>query len=69
VRGELARLRTADGKPVLCSIGLVTFDRPPASLRELVAASDELLYRAKEGGKDRIEQAERSGAFLSLSQA
>ena len=24
---------------------------------------------AKEGGKDRIEQAERSGAFLSLSQA
>ena len=69
VRDELARLRTVDGEPVLCSIGLVTFDRPPASLKELVAAGDELLYRAKEGGKDRIEQAERSGSFVSLSRA
>ena len=69
VRGELARLRTADGEPVLCSIGLVTFDRPPTSLKELVAAGDELLYRAKEGGKDRIEQAERSGSFVSLARA
>jgi len=69
VRSELGRLRTADGRPVPCSIGLVTFDRPPASLKELVAAGDELLYRAKDNGKDRIEQAERSGSFLSLSPA
>jgi diguanylate cyclase (GGDEF)-like protein len=69
VRGELARLRTADGEPVLCSIGLVTFDRPPTSLKELVAAGDELLYRAKDNGKDRIEQAERSGSFRSPIQA
>jgi diguanylate cyclase (GGDEF)-like protein len=63
VRGELARLRTVEGGPVPCSIGLVTFDRPPASLNELVGAGDELLYRAKDNGKDRIEQAERSGAY------
>jgi diguanylate cyclase (GGDEF)-like protein len=69
VRDELARLRTVDGQPVLCSIGLVTFNRPPTSLKELVAAGDELLYRAKEGGKDRIEQAERSGSFVSLGRA
>ena len=69
VRGELARLRTVDGEPVLCSIGLVTFDRPPQSSKELVAAGDELLYRAKENGKDRVEQAERSGAFVSLGRA
>ena len=68
-RGELARLRTVDGEPVLCSIGLVTFDRPPTSLNELVAAGDELLYLAKESGKDRIEQAERSGSFHSPSRA
>ena len=65
MRGELARLRTADGGPVRCSIGLVTFDRPPTSLKELVAAGDELLYRAKENGKDRIEQAERSGSLAA----
>ena len=67
VRGELARLRTADDEPVLCSIGLVTFDRPPTSLKELVAAGDELLYRAKEGGKHRIEQADHSGSFATPS--
>jgi diguanylate cyclase (GGDEF)-like protein len=69
VRGELARLRTADGQPVRCSIGLVTFDRPPESLKELIAAGDELLYRAKEGGKDCIAQAERSGSYVSLGRA
>jgi len=36
---------------------------------ELVAAGDELLYRAKDHGKDRIEQAERSGSFHSPSRA
>jgi PleD family two-component response regulator len=63
VRGELARLRTIDGGAVRCSIGLVTFIRPPASLDEVEAAGDGLLYRAKDNGKDRIEQAERSGAY------
>ncbi len=62
VRLETARLSTGDGGRVSCSIGLVTFARPPESLTELVAAGDELLYRAKENGKDRIERAERCGA-------
>jgi diguanylate cyclase (GGDEF)-like protein len=61
VRGEIALLRTVDGEPVRCSIGLVTFIRPPASLKELVDAGDDLMYRAKENGKNRLEQAERSG--------
>lgn len=59
---ELRRVRTRDGRPASCSIGLVTFDRPPASLGELIDAGDDLMYRAKQGGKDRIEQAERAGA-------
>ena len=61
LRHELSRLQTRDGRPVPCSIGLVTFDRPPDSIGELINAGDELMYRAKQGGKDRIEQAERSG--------
>ncbi len=62
VRGELARLVTEGGEPVRFSIGIVTFDRPPASVGELTAAADELMYRAKRSGKDRIEQAERAGS-------
>jgi diguanylate cyclase (GGDEF)-like protein len=62
LRDALARVRTSDARPVPCSIGIVTFDRPPASLGELINAGDELMYLAKQGGKDRIEQAERAGA-------
>ena len=64
LRGELARVRTRQGMPAPCSIGLVTFDRPPASLGTLMDAGDELMYRAKRAGKDRIEQAERSGVAV-----
>ena len=65
VRGELDRLTSRDGRHVLFSIGLVTFDRPPGSADELTTAADELMYRAKRGGKDRLEQAERAGSFLA----
>jgi diguanylate cyclase (GGDEF)-like protein len=64
---ELARLVTKDGLPVSCSIGLVTFLRPPASLQELMSAGDDLMYTAKRNGKDRIEQAERSGSSVAGS--
>jgi diguanylate cyclase (GGDEF)-like protein len=63
LRAQLGRVKTADGMPISCSIGLVTFARPPASIKELMAAGDELMYRAKQGGKDCIEQAERSGTY------
>jgi diguanylate cyclase (GGDEF)-like protein len=65
VRGELARLTVGDGRHLLFSIGVVTFDRPPGSLKKLTAAADELLYRAKDNGKDRVEQSERAGSFLA----
>jgi diguanylate cyclase (GGDEF)-like protein len=69
VRRELDRLTARDGRHVLFSIGLVTFDRPPASVDELTSAADELMYRAKHGGKDRVEQAERAGTFLALAKS
>ena len=57
LRVELARLRTTDDGPVPCSIGLVTFVDAPRSLQELVDAADELMYAAKNKGKNRVEQA------------
>ena len=68
LRGELARLRTEHGHPVPCSIGLVTFTSPPASLRELVDAADELMYTAKRKGKDRVEQAHRTGSWAPVGE-
>jgi diguanylate cyclase (GGDEF)-like protein len=62
LRKELRRVRARDGRPVSCSVGLVTFDRPPGSLTELIGAGDALMYRAKHAGKNRVEQAERAGA-------
>jgi len=61
VRREMARVRTADGRPVPCSVGVVTFARAPVSLDELVGAGDHLMYRAKEHGKDRVETGVRAG--------
>ena len=64
VRAEMMRLATTDARPVPCSMGLVTFDRPAGSLKELITAADDLMYRAKQSGKDHIEQAERSGSAV-----
>jgi diguanylate cyclase (GGDEF)-like protein len=59
---EIAGLMTSAGQQLSCSIGLVTFLRPPASLQQLISAGDDLMYEAKRNGKDRIEQAERCGS-------
>jgi diguanylate cyclase (GGDEF)-like protein len=67
LRQDLSRLRTSAGGPVSCSIGLVTFDSPPVSLEELVGAGDDLMYRAKRNGKNRVEQAERAGSWLQTA--
>ena len=67
LQDQLALVMTADGTPVPCSIGLVTFARPPASLQELMEAGDSLMYRAKQNGKDRIEQAERRGGHARIA--
>jgi len=66
-RHDVSGLSTKLGRPVACSIGLVTFTRPPGSLEELVAAADELMYAAKQHGKDRMAQAERTGSYGSAN--
>jgi diguanylate cyclase (GGDEF)-like protein len=65
VRDQLARLELSDHRRVGFSIGLVTFDRAPGSVGEMRVAADELLYRAKLAGKDRIERAERAGSYMA----
>jgi diguanylate cyclase (GGDEF)-like protein len=40
--------------PVTFSIGAVTFSAPPKSVNDMVKKADNLMYRAKQGGKNRI---------------
>ncbi len=58
------RLRTACSRAagsgatrVTCSVGLVTFERPPSDLEELLTAADELMYEAKSAGGDGVRHA------------
>lgn len=41
--------------PVTCSMGCVTFESAPPSIDEMTRAADAAMYRAKHGGKNRIE--------------
>jgi diguanylate cyclase (GGDEF)-like protein len=47
----------SDGTPLSCSAGLVTYRTPPASVEALLAASDQLMYEAKAGGKNQLRRA------------
>lgn len=54
-----ARFASSDGRDiqVTVSIGVACFDGEQGSPEELVGAADEALYRAKHGGRDRVEVA------------
>lgn len=41
---------------ITMSIGIVTCNKTPASVDEIIAKADELMYSAKKKGKNRIEQ-------------
>lgn len=60
VRTELRRITLSDGHRVSFSVGLVSFAAPPASVVEMTTAADELMYRAKKRGRDRMEQTEKA---------
>ena len=58
------RLRTACSRAagsgaarVTCSVGLVTFERPPSDLEELLTRADGLMYEAKTAGGDGVRHA------------
>jgi diguanylate cyclase (GGDEF)-like protein len=56
LREAFSRAVKVEGVPVTCSIGLASFERPPASVDEMLIAADELMYEAKAGGGDAVRQ-------------
>jgi diguanylate cyclase (GGDEF)-like protein len=56
VRRILAEVRrsTTASTPVTLSVGVATFREPPAAVHDMVTHADELMYRAKHAGGDRV---------------
>jgi len=54
LHGLLNRAMREKDWPVTFSIGVVTYDNPPESTEQMVQAADELMYRVKRQGKDRL---------------
>jgi diguanylate cyclase (GGDEF)-like protein len=56
IRRELENAAKSSGAPITFSVGMVTFQRPPGSVDELVGVTDDLMYRAKNAGRNRMEK-------------
>jgi diguanylate cyclase (GGDEF)-like protein len=54
VRRELLEVAGRRGFPVTFSIGIVTWDNPPASTDDVLRAADEMMYAAKRLGKNAL---------------
>jgi diguanylate cyclase (GGDEF)-like protein len=54
LREALLRRMAARGWPVTFSMGAATFVTPPADVDTLVRQADQLMYRVKRSGKDRL---------------
>lgn len=56
LRQAFSRGAQVAGVPVTCSIGVASFEHAPASVEDMLAAADELMYEAKAGGGDAVRQ-------------
>ena len=55
---EVCSLASGPGAShVTCSVGVVTFNRPPRDLEELLTSADALMYEAKAAGGDAVRHA------------
>ena len=63
VRAAAASAARAAGYPVALSAGITTFRFPPESVDAMLAAADDLLYKAKAAGRDRVVGAVMSGPW------
>jgi diguanylate cyclase (GGDEF)-like protein len=55
LRAVLQQAMREQAHPVTVSIGLVTFDAPPATADELVRRADALMYQVKRTGKNQLK--------------
>ncbi|MBI1800093.1 MAG: GGDEF domain-containing protein [Chloroflexi bacterium] len=55
LQAVLAEAARTNGHSVTFSIGAVTFNRPPASLDEMLKQADDYLYDIKRGGKNNLK--------------
>lgn len=63
VRAAAASAARVAGYPVALSAGITTFRFPPESVDAMLAAADDLLYKAKAAGRDRVVGAVASGPW------
>ena len=63
VRAAVAAAARAAGYPVALSAGIATFRFPPESVDAMLAAADDLLYKAKAAGRDRVVGAMMPGPW------
>jgi diguanylate cyclase (GGDEF)-like protein len=66
LRTTCSRAAGTGAAPVTCSIGVVTFERAPSDLEELLTSADALMYEAKAAGGDGVRHA-RVGAPRSTA--
>jgi diguanylate cyclase (GGDEF)-like protein len=59
LRQRLALSARSNGWPVTFSIGVATWDEPPASFDEMLRRADELMYAAKRQGKNTVRHSAR----------
>jgi diguanylate cyclase (GGDEF)-like protein len=66
-RRRLIEDAKAGGWPVTLSVGVVTFDTPPASVDDLLRAADEVMYSAKRGGKNAVRHIKADAAYANTT--
>jgi diguanylate cyclase (GGDEF)-like protein len=67
IRTNFTTLMAGKKWPVTISIGAMTFPTPPRDVDAMVRCVDELMYRAKRGGKNRVVHQGEPGAEGSKS--
>jgi diguanylate cyclase (GGDEF)-like protein len=54
IEAHIAEVMRPQGQELTRSTGMVTFERPPQSVNQMIRVADELMYSAKTSGKNKI---------------